>query len=156
MAIWRRRQENVLNFHVKRPRFGFAEQIFIKVPNVRFYGNPSRWSRGDMCRQTDGHERFWWLCERTKKPLVWRSGLSLYSSSLFSAIKKILTNLFTHQTSAFTFFSREMNIRGPSSCPRLAQEIYLTLLRDRWHCYYYYYCCCCCCCCVLLGAVCTL
>ena len=63
---------------MKRPIFlsdvyqiGGSRQIFIKVPNIKFHGNPSSGSHADICGQTDGHDeanrRFSRLWERAKK-----------------------------------------------------------------------------------------
>jgi hypothetical protein len=35
-------------------KFGFPQQIFTKVPNIKFYENPSDGRRADMYGQTDG------------------------------------------------------------------------------------------------------
>jgi len=34
-------------------KFGFSEQIFMKVPNIKFHGHPSSRSRVDTRRKTD-------------------------------------------------------------------------------------------------------
>jgi hypothetical protein len=54
-----------VGFHVNCPIFlsdikniGFSQQIFIKVPNVKFHSNPPSGSRADICGQTDRWEDF--------------------------------------------------------------------------------------------------
>ena len=41
-------------------KFGISRQIFIKVPNIRFHGNPPSGCRADTCgqkgKQMDGHD----------------------------------------------------------------------------------------------------
>jgi hypothetical protein len=34
-------------------KFGIPRHIFVRVSNIKFYGNPSSWSRTDTCEQTD-------------------------------------------------------------------------------------------------------
>ena len=41
-------------FHPISTKFGESREIFIKVPNIKFHANPSRWSRADICGETDG------------------------------------------------------------------------------------------------------
>jgi len=37
-------------------KFGIPRQIFIKILNVKCYGNPSSGSRTDTCEQTDRYD----------------------------------------------------------------------------------------------------
>ena len=48
------------DIHLKCPtfcpnltNFGFSQQIFMKVPNIKFHENPSNGRCGDMCGETD-------------------------------------------------------------------------------------------------------
>jgi len=50
-----------LGFHLKLPTFlpvltklVLSLQIFMKVPNIKFHGNPFRGRCADICGQTDG------------------------------------------------------------------------------------------------------
>jgi hypothetical protein len=54
-------------------KFGFSRQIFIKVPKIKFHGNPSSENGADTCgRPTDGkgNRRFETFARARAKPLV--------------------------------------------------------------------------------------
>jgi len=48
---------NVRYFCPVLSKFGLSKQVFVEVPNIKFYGNPSNGNRADAAdRQTDGHD----------------------------------------------------------------------------------------------------
>jgi len=52
-------------------KFGFCNQMNIKVSSIKLHRNPSNGSRADICRQTDGNDkiirRFPCIGERAQK-----------------------------------------------------------------------------------------